>query len=466
MNVCICFGPDWLKHIPIELESMFLNNKVENLYLMSEKLSEANLTVVRNLCDEYEVNVTYIDMLPFEQTHLTSKKNIDTRFTKYTLYRLAVPDFVPHDRVLYLDADTLVTGDINEFYNIDLGDNFIAGCLDTGITDEHKIGIGGPVGQPYINAGVILMDLKKLREENMTRKWISMMNKTHYPAHDQDIIFLTCAGRIKLVGPEYNCSVSTSIDIPNDQVKIVHYAGDKRLNWVYPLPKAELWSEAENVYLSKRLPVVDKQPRINKLIAYCWFGHAQKPQKIQECIDSWKKFCPDWKIIELNEDNCDVNTNPFVAMAYKAKKYAFVADYFRLEAMYCWGCVTLDADVELLKPLDCFLYHRFFSGQEIDDQVLITAVMGAERNHPVVRDLMSFYETAKWTRNYNVPNTTWITKKFKTLIKKKEIDGSLVLEHGTHLYPKYYFCNYDHKRLQIIPDVRSYAIHWFRGSWR
>jgi lipopolysaccharide biosynthesis glycosyltransferase len=462
MNICLCFGPNWLQYIPVQLDSLFRHNKVDKVYLMSEKLTEDNLTEVKELCARNAVTLKYIDMKPFEQAHIKSNKNVDDRFTKYTLYRLVVPDFVPEDRVLYLDADTLVVGDISEFYNTDLGNNLVAGCIDTGITLQHKRKIGGSPAADYLNAGVLLMNLAKLRQMEITKKWLMMMNKTHYPAHDQDIIFLTLTGRFKVVEPIYNCSLSTKYDMPNEEVRIVHYAGDKRRNWVYGLPKAELWVEAENKY---RGVVPSSGPqRINKIIAYGWFGGGKKPPKVEHCINSWKRVCPDWEILELNETNCDVNKIQFVADAYRDKKYAFVADYFRMEAMYERGCVTLDADVELLKPLDDFLHHRMFSGQEVNDEVLITATMGAEKGHPVVKQLMDFYLTEKYVKGYRTPNTRWITEIFKGLIERKE-NQSLILKDGVHLYPSYYFCSYDHKRFEVIPDIRSYSIHWFNNSW-
>lgn len=465
MNICYCFGPSWAKYIPIELYSLFKHNEVKRLYLMSEKIPHESLKECKRLCCEFGVDMSYIDMVPFEQTHIRSKKNIDTRFTKYTLYRLGIPDFVPDDKVLYLDSDTLVLGDLSEFYNTDLGYNVIAGAIDTGITDGHIRSIGGKIGSKYLNAGVLLMDLKKLRQMGMTKQWLSMMNKTHYPAHDQDIIFLTLTDKFEIVDPIYNCSLSTRYDMPDEDVKILHLAGDKSKDWIYSLPKAHLWTKAEKEYAE----YVNKKPevnqRINKIIAYGWFGKGPKPEKIQKCIESWKKFCPDWQIIELNEDNCDVNKNQFVSEAYRLKKYAFVADYFRLEAMYNLGCVTLDADVELLKPIDEFLTHRMFSGQEINGTVLITATMGAEKGHPVVKRLMQYYDETVFDAKYRTPNTVWISQIFSGLIEKKEGEN-LILFGDVHLYPQVYFCNYDHKRLKLIPDTRSYAIHHFSGSWK
>ncbi|MBQ8165848.1 MAG: glycosyl transferase, partial [Lachnospiraceae bacterium] len=73
---------------------------------------------------------------------------------------------------------------------------------------------------------------------------------------------------------------------------------------------------------------------IPKVIHYCWFGGNEKTELIRECIKSWKKYMPDYEIIEWNETNFDINSNLYVAQAYKAKKWAFVSDYARLYAIY------------------------------------------------------------------------------------------------------------------------------------
>ena len=92
---------------------------------------------------------------------------------------------------------------------------------------------------------------------------------------------------------------------------------------------------------------------IPKIIHYCWFGKKTKPEKIEELILSWKKILPDYQIIEWNENNCDISISPeYVKTAYELKKWAFVSDYFRLKALYEFGGIYLDTDVEIIKKFD------------------------------------------------------------------------------------------------------------------
>ena len=103
---------------------------------------------------------------------------------------------------------------------------------------------------------------------------------------------------------------------------------------------------------------------IPKIIHYCWFGGGPISPESRKCIESWKKYCPDYKIIEWNEQNFEISQNRYAQQAYEAKKYAFVSDYVRLAVLYEYGGIYLDTDVELVRPLDELLEHKGFIGME------------------------------------------------------------------------------------------------------
>lgn len=115
--------------------------------------------------------------------------------------------------------------------------------------------------------------------------------------------------------------------------------------------------------------------KIPKIIHYIWVGGREKSDLAKKCIESWKKFCPDYKIKEWNETNFDMEQNLYLKQAYQAKKFAFVSDYMRLKVLFDYGGIYMDTDVELTKPLDEFLVHRAFSGFE-NKVWMPTAVMG------------------------------------------------------------------------------------------
>lgn len=94
---------------------------------------------------------------------------------------------------------------------------------------------------------------------------------------------------------------------------------------------------------------------IPKKIHYCWFGRGEKPKLAQKCIASWKKYMPDYEIIEWNEDNFDVNRNAYTQMCYEQKKYAFLTDYLRLVIIEEQGGIYFDTDVEAVRSFDDLL---------------------------------------------------------------------------------------------------------------
>lgn len=111
---------------------------------------------------------------------------------------------------------------------------------------------------------------------------------------------------------------------------------------------------------------------IPKIIHYCWFGGAPKPNLIKHCIKSWRKRLPDYQIKEWNETNFDVNMAPLCREAYAAKKWAFVADYCRIYALATEGGIYMDADIVVLKSFDKFLNYSYCSCQEYQPKVFCT----------------------------------------------------------------------------------------------
>ena len=109
---------------------------------------------------------------------------------------------------------------------------------------------------------------------------------------------------------------------------------------------------------------------IPKIIHYCWFGGKPKNELAEKCIRSWKKFCPDYELVEWNEENFDISTAPlYVRQAYAACRWDFVTDYVRLVGLTQMGGIYMDTDVEVIKPLDKYLHHLGFAGFETLDRV-------------------------------------------------------------------------------------------------
>ena len=127
---------------------------------------------------------------------------------------------------------------------------------------------------------------------------------------------------------------------------------------------------------------------IPKIIHYCWFGGNEIPENDKKCIESWKKYCPDYKIIRWDESNYDYKKNSYMREAYEAKKWGFVPDYARLDIIYNYGGIYLDTDVELLKSLDEILDCEGFFGFESENLVNLGLGFGAVKGNEIIRDMM------------------------------------------------------------------------------
>lgn len=132
--------------------------------------------------------------------------------------------------------------------------------------------------------------------------------------------------------------------------------------------------------------------RIPKKIHYCWFGGNPLPDSYKKNIESWKRYCPDYEIIEWNETNYDLKKNQFMYQAYQKRCWAYVSDYARKDIIYNCGGIYFDTDVEVLKPLDELLYNDFFMGMDDVANIATGAGFGAVKENGLIRELRDDYE--------------------------------------------------------------------------
>lgn len=130
---------------------------------------------------------------------------------------------------------------------------------------------------------------------------------------------------------------------------------------------------------------------IPKTIHYCWFGKNPKSVEILDCIESWKKTCQDFEIKEWTEENFPVEQFPFALRMYKEKKWAFVADYARLQILEEHGGFYLDTDMLLLQSLEPLTHHACVLGEEAVGTIS-AGMIGAEAHHPFIKACKKFYD--------------------------------------------------------------------------
>lgn len=206
---------------------------------------------------------------------------------------------------------------------------------------------------------------------------------------------------------------------------------------------------------------------IPKKIHYCWFGKNPLPDSAIQCINSWKKYCPDYEIIEHNEENYDFLKFPYAKEAYEAKKWAFVSDVARLDILYKEGGIYLDTDVELLKPLDDFLNCEGFMGFEDHKQIASGLGMGAKKHSPVIKLLLSSYDDAHFVVNDELDLTPCTVKNTKILegIGLKP-NGEYQEIDGFRFYPRDFFSPKESTsgRMRFM-SKNTVSIHHYNASW-
>ncbi len=183
---------------------------------------------------------------------------------------------------------------------------------------------------------------------------------------------------------------------------------------------------------------------IPKVIHYCWFGNNPKNDIIQMCIDSWKKYCPDYEILEWNETNFDVNMTDYTRDAYTDKKYAYVSDFARLWIIYKYGGFYLDTDVLLRSSLDELCKYDCWLATEEITYVATGLGFGAKKEHPLILNLLNEYYKRTYPSGTNVVLDTPIVEKHLPKWQKNDscqvVDGVYITAYkeyskfARHLY--------------------------------
>ena len=202
---------------------------------------------------------------------------------------------------------------------------------------------------------------------------------------------------------------------------------------------------------------------IPKKIHYCWFGKKELPAKAIHCIESWRKHCSEYEIIEWNEDNYDVYQNPYTTYVYNSKKFAFLSDYARLQIILKEGGLYFDVDVEVVRSLDELLVHNAFFGFETKEYINTGVGFGAEADNPIVACMLREYDQLldgmHGTIGCPILNTrALLNHGLKLNGEKQDIDGAAI-------YPIQYFNPYDDPTGVLNKTEETFSIHWYAKSW-
>lgn len=218
---------------------------------------------------------------------------------------------------------------------------------------------------------------------------------------------------------------------------------------------------------------VAKPPKIPPRIFYVWDGPL--PEKISDCINSWKRLMPDYDVVEVNNSSPyfdfqgELERCAWFKVVYERKMWAFVADYIRVKTLRDHGGIYCDTDITALKPFDCFLGHEFFAAFESWDLVNLS-IFGCVAGHPLLCDLFDFYQQEIWeTPIYTIPEITTylLTQKYQCVLYDSRVFREAVTFGPITLYPETFFYpyRYDETYDERCISEDTHTIHWWGGSW-
>ena len=202
-----------------------------------------------------------------------------------------------------------------------------------------------------------------------------------------------------------------------------------------------------------------------KIIHYCWFGPKTIPELECKCIESWKKYLPDWELKFWNEQNFDLDISLFAKQAYEAKQYAFVSDYVRAYVLYNYGGLYLDTDVEILPGFSRILdKNANIVGFETKSQVG-TAIMAFVPKHQIIENFLKNYQGTfadKNTMNITA-NVAYLTD---ALVEKGLVLNRITQQVGDVIvYARDYFFPKKQEKDTFFITERTVAVHRCSGSW-
>jgi mannosyltransferase OCH1-like enzyme len=214
---------------------------------------------------------------------------------------------------------------------------------------------------------------------------------------------------------------------------------------------------------------------IPKIIHLCWLSGDPYPAKIARCLETWKKYLPDYEVMLWDTKRFDLNTSIWVRQAFEKKKYAFAADYIRFYALYNYGGVYLDSDVEVLKSFNDLLDLPYFMGAE-KAQTPEAAIMGAEKGCDWIKTCLDYYQDRPFINEDGSLNIQTVPdimirqieqiKPIRVLsledslnIRQLDMQKEVLEFNDAFFSPKVF----DSREVEITPY--TYAIHHYQNSW-
>lgn len=203
---------------------------------------------------------------------------------------------------------------------------------------------------------------------------------------------------------------------------------------------------------------------IPKVIHVCWFGGKEMPPDILKCKESWYNILPDYEIKIWDENSWDINQYPYAKQAYDMGKFAFVSDVCRVDILSKFGGISIDADVEILKPFDAFLHFSGFTCKESSGR-WISAVFGSVANHIWMKTVLKYYEENEFVFNPSKYTNTVIIDNINHKLYDR-VSGDVIFLYGNvAIFQRDFFEAKDWGTGEIQITENTHSVHNYNGSW-
>lgn len=199
---------------------------------------------------------------------------------------------------------------------------------------------------------------------------------------------------------------------------------------------------------------------IPKIIHYCWLSNDPIPKDLKKYMKSWKEKLYDYEFILWDLNRFDLNRSLWVKQAFEAKKYAFAADYIRLYAVYNYGGIYMDMDVEVIKSFNDLLRNDYILGYEAA-KGLEAGVFGAPKKAPWVKEVLEYYTSKEFALPNGLYNDTPLP-----IIMDEVLNAGYITNKKIVPLPTDFLTAKSYKTGKITITPNTYTIHHFAGSWK
>ena len=291
VNVVFATNDDYACYMAVALKSLLDNRDVEKLYdiiILEAGVTDANKEMIASMCDSEKVSIRFVNSNDLYETIDTSKLFCHLHFSKEMYLRLFIPQMMPaYDKVIYLDCDTLITGDISKLMDVDLETNYVAAVRDYNTIVNYRafpnvktyfsVNLKLKDINNYVNSGVLLMNIQEMLKIDMTQKIFDLLDyykEFLYP--DQDILNLICEDKIKIIPNSWNYVIITNTRLMQDD-----YFKNLAVEFVEGIA---------NQYVLHYLSEIKPWKYPNMYYGHIWWDYAKTTPFLEILIAKFREF--------------------------------------------------------------------------------------------------------------------------------------------------------------------------------